>query len=447
MGIALLAAYTVILLYLSYHERRKAGQVQSFFINSRSSTAMGVGLSIIVSCVGASATIGVAGMAFTIGTPAMWWLGMGAFSLLFLGLFLAKKVRASNAFTMPQLVELFLGKPARALISFVIVIAWVAILAAQFSALVRIITALTGFAPIVCLALSALLIIAHTLAGGQAAVMRLDRIQSIAIFGGLVVVFMWFANANPTWAEHVSFELVNADFTSGRLLYYFFIIGGSYIVCPMLFGRLLCAKDAATARRGGIIAAAGLLFSSALIVSIGLACKGLIPADTPADAVLATALVSILPMWLNLLVLLALMGAVVSSADSCLITAGTVLSYDLLRKTDVRTCRFCIVLLGCAGAAASLADKSILGFLLLSYDIYVCGVVVPVFTGLLLSRHYRINSGFACAAVIIGGSMGLVSGLTEIMLWSYAGLASAALVTLAGARRACPEQPVELPNF
>ncbi|MGE4298348.1 MAG: sodium:solute symporter [Desulfovibrionaceae bacterium] len=447
MGIIALCLYAAALFHMTWRIRRQGDTVASFFINDRSSGALEVGLSIIVSCVGASATMGVVGMAFTVGTPAVWWLGMGACGLLALSLFLAKKVRASQALTMPQLVETYLGAPARPIIAAVIVISWVAILAAQYAALVRVVQELTAFGPTASLAVSILLIVAHTLGGGQAAVMRMDRIQAFVILAGLAATGMWLTGANPTWPSKVSLELVNSQFPVGRLWYYGCIIGGSYLICPMLFGRLLCARGTRAARKGGVIAAGGLLLFALLIVAVGLACRGLVPEGTPADAVLTTAL-SALPPWLYLGMLLALLSAILSSADSCLITAGTVCSHDLLRRADTTACRWCVLALGVLGAAMSHMDKSILGFLLLSYDVYVCGVVVPVCIGMLAHGKYRVSPAFACAAVCLGGVLGGVSGFTETTAWSYAGLGTAAVATLAGLRpKASPGRPAPGPEW
>ena len=72
--------------------RAKSGR-DAFFVNSRASGPWQVGISIIASCVGGSATLGMAGLAWQAGTPAFWWLGGGACGLFVLTLFLAKKVR------------------------------------------------------------------------------------------------------------------------------------------------------------------------------------------------------------------------------------------------------------------------------------------------------------------------------------------------------------------
>jgi hypothetical protein len=78
----------------------------------------------------------------------------------------------------------------------------------------------------------------------------------------------------------------------------------------------------------------------------------------------------------------------------------------------------------------SLWGKSILGFLLMAYGVFACGVVMPVGIGLLLYKKRSIDPRFACVAVGAGGLLGLAAALTGDPLWSYAGmLVSGALVS------------------
>ena len=431
MGIAALCAYSAIIIWLGYSDNKKTS-LASFFVNRRSSTPLAVAISIIVSCVGASATIGMVGLAFKVGTPAFWWLGAGAMGLSILGLLLAKKVRESGAYTMPELVENLLGKTARPLISCIIVLAWIAILAAQFSALGKVLQSLTQFSSLVCMAIAFVLVVGHTI-GGQAAIMRVDKIQFLLIVGALTVILVWLSAVNPQWAGNVNLEISNQAFPASKLIYFLLVVGGNYLVCPMLFGRFLSAKDTASARKGGIIAAAGLALCAVLIVCIGLACIGLIPQSTADDAVLTTAVSTLMPGWLNILLLIALVSAIVSSADSCLITASTVLSYDLLRRKNIQTCRACVVLLGLGGLLVSSLGKGILAYLLMAYDIYACGVVVPVFIGLLLAKtRFKIKPRFACGAIVFGGIFGAISGIGGINEMSYVGMLGAALICFIG---------------
>ena len=435
MVFALLLLYALIIFGVGLIAARRTPD--SFYVNNRKSGAWSVGFSIFVSCVGASATIGVIGMAFAVGTPAFWWLGAGAAGLVLLSLALARKVRASGAYTLPHMVEAFLGPSVRPVISVVIVVAWLAILAAQFSALNRVLGSLTGFSPLPCLLIGLVLICGHTL-GGQSAIIRTDRIQALLILSSLVVMLAWLTRLNPAWMGFVRPEAVNAAFPPSQLLYFLVIVGANYVVCPMLFGRILSARNERSARLGGLIGSAGILLCSILIVAVGLACKGLVPEQTPQDEVLTSVLGAVMPYWMHLVVSFALVSAIVSSADSCLVTAATVLSFDLLGQSrtsplSLRRERTCVITLGIAGAILSLWGKSILGFLLMAYDVFACGVVMPVGIGLLLHGKRRINPRFAGVAVAAGGLFGLTAALTGNPLWSYAGIVLSGALTLTSA--------------
>jgi SSS family solute:Na+ symporter len=430
MEIALLVLYATMIIGLAASGRKHTPM--AFFVNERASGPWGVAFSIVVSCVGASATIGMIGMAFSVGTPAFWWMGTGAVGLAALSLLLARKVRRSGAYTMPHMVETLLGKPARPLIAVMVVIAWSAILAAQFSAVVRVMESLTHFSPLFCLTLGFFLIVTHTL-GGQAAIMRTDRLQVLILVLALLVILGQLNGHNPSWPSLVALEATNEQFPPEKLIYFMIVVGANYLVCPMLFGRLLSARDEGSARLGGLLAAAGILICAAFIAAVGLSCRGLLPPDTAQDVVLTTVLAQSMPPWVHLVASFTLLSAIISSADSCLATASTVLSFDLLGKSSTTSVRLCVLSLGLAGAVLSLSGKDILDFLLMAYDVYACGVVVPVFVGLMLHGYRRIDTRWACAAVIFGGLSGAVAAFSGQTNFSYIGMALSGLLTVVGA--------------
>ena len=112
--------YAALLLALGVLDARRRHGAQAFFINDRSSGALHTGFSLAASCIGGSATMGMAGLAWQTGSPAFWWLGSGACGLALLTVFLARKVRESGAYTMPEMVAAWLGPRAGTLISLII---------------------------------------------------------------------------------------------------------------------------------------------------------------------------------------------------------------------------------------------------------------------------------------------------------------------------------------
>ncbi len=105
----LLILYCFLFIGIGIYEYIKHKDFEEFVVAGRRYGAGVVGVSIVASCVGASATIGMTGLAFSSGTPAFWWLGSGAVGLLVLSTLLARKVRRSNVFTLPDMAEKFIS--------------------------------------------------------------------------------------------------------------------------------------------------------------------------------------------------------------------------------------------------------------------------------------------------------------------------------------------------
>lgn len=450
MGITAFFLYGALLLLLGAHDAARARAAargegaralieDDYYVNGRRSGSVQVALSIVASCVGGSATIGMAGLAWEVGLPAVWWLGSGACGLALLVRFMARTIRESGARTMPELVGVYLGPAARPLVSGIILLAWIAILAAQFSAMGAITAALTGFSRERAMLTGAALITGYALLGGQASVIRSDVAQYAVLAAGFLLTLAFLLLFHPTPFAAMRWEVLSPAFPPLTLLRYLLVLGGSYVVCPMLFGRLLSARDSRTAARGGGWAVLGLVLTALVIVFVGIGCRGLVPEGTPADQVLPV-LCGSLPPWLGLALLLALLSAVLSSADSCLLTAATVCCNDLARRKGVLCCRAAALLLGVAGFFLARGEKGILALLFMANDVYVCGVVLPVFIGIVAGPR-SVGPGWACAAVLSGGALGLCSAVTGIVEWAYGGLFASLVLSLAGLVGNTPLEP------
>ncbi len=423
--------YAALLLALGALDARHSRRSLAFFVNDRSSGALRTGFSLAASCIGGSATIGMAGLAWQVGSPAFWWLGSGACGLALLTAFLAGKVRASEAYTMPEMVAARLGPRARTLVSLIIMPAWLAILAAQFTAMGKLTAALTGMTPDVALLFGAAVIVAYSCLGGQASVIRSDTPQCVLLMAGLLVALFWLLGHDAAPLERLRLEIVNDRFGLDRFSYFMIIMGGSYLVCPMLFGRILSARDYGSATRGCWLAVALLAFSAAIVVAVGVLCRGLVPADVRPDDVLSSA-VGLMPSWVGMFLLVALLSAVLSSADSCLVTASTVLCNDLLHRRDVSLCRTVTLAFGVGGLLLATRGHGILDLLLMANDIYVCGVAVPVFAAMLMKRG-AARPGPSVAAMALGGAGGLASAFFGDPSFGYAGMVCAVATMVLGA--------------
>ena len=244
-----LFVYAAFLLWLGWREFGRDQDHVSFAVAGRRSSGLTVGMSIVASSIGGSATIGMVALSYEVGFPAIWWLWSGTLGLVVLSTFLARRVRESGVLTMPDLIEHYMGKRARVIAALIIVVAWSAILAAQFSASARIVTAISplGFGP--ALVLGAGVVTAYAVIGGQASVLKSDVYQYLIVIVALLAVLGWLAGTTPQVFAGLEFTLINERFGAGDIAYYMLVLGGSYVVCPMLFSRLLSARDEAAAQR------------------------------------------------------------------------------------------------------------------------------------------------------------------------------------------------------
>lgn len=418
----LLALYFALFLGMGVYEYAKGKDFEEFAVAGRHRGAGVVGVSIMASCVGASATIGMTGLAFSAGTPAFWWLGSGAAGLLVLGSLLAGAVRKSGVCTLPDMAEKFISPATRRLTALIIVPAWASILAAQYIAAAKAATALSGMDYSTALIACAAAITAYTLLGGQNSIMKSDVVQYGLVAAGLGLALYYTASASPVSLANVNLQWTNETFPLSKWSYFMLIVGGSYVVCPMLFGRLFSARTERQARQGALLGSAGIALSAVLIVCIGLFARGLAPAGTDADSILTRIVPSVMPAWAGTALLFALLSAIVSSADSCLITAATVLEHDLIGGRSTGRCRLLMLGIGLGALAVAKSGSGILSLLLAANDIYVCGVVAPMFVAILAWGKRPINPRTMLLAMLAGGTLGIAAAWTGLKLFSFAGV-------------------------
>jgi SSS family solute:Na+ symporter len=213
------------------------------------------------------------------------------------------------------------------------------------------------------------------------------------------------------------------------------IIGGSYVVCPMLFSRLLSAKNEKTAYKSALMAVPILLITAFIIVYIGLMLRNIVPKSTVSTEVLTNAISSYLPKGLSLFLSIALLSAIVSSADSCLITSSTVICNDIFKSSSVFVCRIITITVGLISFLLSLRGNGILSLLFAANDIFVAGIVSPVFVSMVIKKKYRVEKNWIIIAMIVGGSFGLSAALTSIKSLSMLGVLLSIILSLIAIRK------------
>jgi SSS family solute:Na+ symporter len=181
-------------------------------------------------------------------------------------------------------------------------------------------------------------------------------------------------------------------------------------VGPDIYSRVFCAKNEKTATRSVLIVATILI-----PISFGLTYLGVYSNVTGSREIMSFAQ-HLLPNWFYGLFIAALLSAVMSSADTTLLTSSLILSElfhaDMEEKKAFRLTRILIVVLGVLSIGIALFVTSILQSLLLALTFFSGAFVVPMLAGLL---KLKVIKPQLTVAILLGGFVALTGKL--INLW------------------------------
>jgi len=435
LGLIIIGLYFLGVIAIGLVSQRKARGVDDFFVAGRKGSSLFITSSLLATIVGGSATVGMAGLGFTQGLSGAWWLLVGSVGLVVLGLFFAKKVRQFGLYTLPELVEKQYDSRIALAASVLIVVSWMGIIAGQIVASGKILSVLGIGSPVMWMVVFSAIFVAYTILGGQYAVIRTDTLQIgiifAGIFGGLALLLSrlggWSGLQASLPPEQFAFPL-SSQFGGYDLIKLLLLVGLTYVVGPDMYSRLFCARDIKTARVSVFWTALLIIPFAFGITLIGMGASALFPQISPEQA-FPTVINEVLPPFLGAVVLAALLGAVMSSADTCLLTASTILTVDIVgrfkpslsQREILSLSRWGIVVLGLCSLLLALTLKGVINALLFAYTVYTCGLILPVIAGFYRNR-LKVTPIGALVAIIGGGSVALISKLFDINYLDLGGL-------------------------
>jgi SSS family solute:Na+ symporter len=403
------------------YRNKKSSTPNGFFVANRSGSSLLIIGSLCATIIGASVTLGMAGLGYFRGLTGAWWLLVGSAGLLILGFFFARTVRRFGLYTLPELVEKQYGKTTGVVASVLIVISWMAIVAAQIIAAGKILSVMLPsieLAPLMIIAAAVFTI--YTVLGGQYSVIRTDFVQfGIIVVGVIVCLGLVLSHVggssglqNSLPSDYFSFP-VSTKFGWLDLLSLLILVGSTYVVGPDMYSRLFCARNEKVAKTSALSAALITIPIAFIIVLIGIGAKVLYP-DIGQEQALPMIVRYILPAGATGLVIAAILAAVMSSADTCLITTSTIFTADIYKRIfpkmgerrTVAVSRIAVLVIGGLSLAIALQLQGIINSLMLAYTVFTSGVVLPVVAGFFKNK-LKVNSIGAVAAIIGGGGTAL----------------------------------------
>jgi SSS family solute:Na+ symporter len=423
----IVVVYSLAMIGIGLGARKKARTQNGFFVAQRQISVAFITGSFVATAVGGSVTVGMAGLGFGQGLTGVWWLLVGSIGLLILGMFFARKVRGAALYTLPELVERQYDRRVGLAASILIVVAWVGVVAGQIVAAGKVLSILGIGSGTFWMVIFAIVFVAYTVIGGQLSVIRTDLFQAIIICLGIFIALALFL-PQAGGLEGLRLSLpqdffsfpVSAQFDWKALLSLLILVGATYVVGPDMYTRLFCARNEKTAQRATFLSASAFIPLAFAIVLIGMGARVLYPQISPEQA-FPQLISGVLSPWLGGVILAALVAALMSSADTCLLSQGVILTQDIIkrfipslseRKTILVT-RLNIIILGLLALGLAMILKGVISSLLFAYTIFTCGLVVPVIAGFYREK-LKVTPQGALVALISGGTIGLLGKIPSL---------------------------------
>jgi SSS family solute:Na+ symporter len=425
-----LIAYLLAMMAVGAVAARRSNTLETFFLAGRSLKPVLLTATLCATILGASSTLGMAGLGFSEGLTGAWWLLSGTLGLLVLSFFLAEKVRSAGCFTLPELIGEEYDQRVRFGASALILVSWIGIVAAQIVASGKLLAVLFGPRQEVFMIVSALVFVIYTALGGQRSIVKTDAAQLLILLLGLIIV-SWRALqlVGPEILAGQSFPTSAArggiDVASLVL-----VVGSTYMVGPDIYSRLFSAENPKTARRSALAAALVLLPLAFIITGLGISARILFPGIGPEEALPVLMTETLSPLGEGL-VAAALLSALMSSADTTLLTATSIFALDIYKtarpgasqRRMMRVSRGGTVLIGGLALLSALRLPEIIASLLSAYTVFAGGLIVPLVAGFWKER-LRLTSEGAVAALLGGGGIALLFGTR----WPLLGMAVSAVL-------------------
>ncbi len=420
--IVVMICYFFLMMAIGAASSKYATGLDEFHLAGRKVRHIMLTATLCATIMGASATIGMAGMGFKEGLTGAWWLLSGTVGLLALSLLFVKRIRATGCCTLPELIGTFYGERVRMAASLLIIISWIGVISAQIIASGKVLHALFGSSEQIFMVASALIVILYTVQGGQHSIVKTDLVQFVIIISGIIILLYRTLDATSlTFLKAQSFP-TSPDRDSLGVLSMILVVGSTYLVGPDIYSRIFLAKDPQTARQSAITAAIILIPFAFAITILGICARILFPA-IQAEQALPSLMMSMLSPFELGIVGSALLAAFMSSAATPLMTATTTMALDLYRRAKpssrvpelMTASKIGALIIGLLALGVAMTSSGIIAVIFSVYTIFTGGLLVPTVAGF-YKEKLGLTSNGALAALVGGGLTAIMLGKSYPML-------------------------------
>ena len=352
------AVYIAVMLGIGFWGSRKISNIEEYLVAGRKLPFWMAAATLLASWFGAGSSLGVASTVYSSGLKGVIADPFGAaLSLLLAGFFVAGPLRKMKCLTVTDIVSRHYGRNAGIYATLWMMPVYIGWLGSLMLGMGTIINMLTGLDMCWGTLTGAAIVLIYTYAGGMWAVTLTDVVQMTLIIAGLLLLLPGTLS-EAGGAAHLYNSLSSADLTLGisafaggkagwdDWVYYtgsWMIMGLGCMVGQDLLQRSLAAKNEKIAVTSTLTAGVFYFFLAMIPVIIGFAARIVLPkygitADAGSDLTnqilprMAVIVLGKLHPVILVLFFSALISAIMSSADSCLLAGASLFCNNILKE-------------------------------------------------------------------------------------------------------------------
>jgi SSS family solute:Na+ symporter len=351
--LAVIAVYFLVVFSIGLYFARKERTSEDYFLAGRNVGWFAIGASLFVSNISTEHFIGLAGSGATSGLAVGHFEWLACLILLVLGWVFVPFYLRSNVFTMPEFLERRFNRSCAVYLASISILAYIFTkISVHLYAAAVVLERVVGWNPLTAAILLVVATGVYTIAGGLAAVIYTDLVQTLILIAGAVILtvigmrevggFAGLRAALPANYFHMIKPMHDAEFPWTGIFLGAPILGIWYwCTDQVIVQRVLSAKDEGHAKAATIFAGFLKILPVFILVLPGLIAAALYPqlftrgADgtiTNGDIAYPSLIINLLPHGLVGLMIAALMAALMGAMSSVFNSASTLVTLDFYKK-------------------------------------------------------------------------------------------------------------------
>lgn len=418
--------YLILMMVIGVIFSRKASSTEGYYLSGRSLPTFVLVFTFAATWIGASATLGKSGQAYSVGLSAL-SPTLGSFAAFFIFSFFAGRIRRIGAnHNISSIPDLFLKRFGKSTsIIAALVIAWTLIGTTgtqliAFSKVLEHIFSPYGISYEHALIVGMLVVVVYTVLSGMYGVAYTDVVQGLILLVviGLIVPFGALELAGGWNRLHSQLDPSFFTLKPSTAMFGYTITSLLYFVAgPPYWQRAFSAKSDKSAGRGAFGGNLIIIYYSLAVVFIGICAAVVFPDVASADSemVLLLMVESRFHPIIYAITVAAIVAVIMSTTDSYLILSAQTVTNDIYcclageKNTEhvIHISRIIVVVVGILSLLFALSMKNIFQAMMLSMTQFAAGVAVPALAALFSKKVTREGMNAA-----------MISGLAFSLIWS-----------------------------